>query len=147
VSAVRESIVIGAPVERVWNTVMDPARLGDWVTTHESVEADGEGPVGEGDRFRQRLRLAGRSFEVEWRVIEARAPRLARWHGEGPRGSSAEVAYRLEEVDDATRFDYENSFAGPGGWLGRLAGAALATAPARREARRSLANLKQLLER
>jgi carbon monoxide dehydrogenase subunit G len=145
-SAVSESVVIDAPVERVWSTVMDPARLGEWVTTHESVEADGDGPVAEGDRFRQRLRLAGRSFEVEWRVVEARAPRLARWHGDGPRGSSAEVSYRLEPVDDGTRFDYANSYAAPGGLLGRLAGAALATAPARREARRSLENLRALLE-
>ena len=144
--AVRETIVIAAPPERVWETVMDPTLLERWVTTHDSVEDATPGPVGAGDSFKQRLRLAGKSFEVEWTVVEAEAPRLARWEGDGPGGSSAKVVYRLEPEDGGTRFEYENEFALPGGVVGKVAGGLLSAAPGSREARRSLERLKALLE-
>jgi len=35
---VSESIEIAAPIETVWDVVMDPERLGEWVTIHRSVE-------------------------------------------------------------------------------------------------------------
>jgi carbon monoxide dehydrogenase subunit G len=139
-------VVLGAEPERVWDTVMDPAQLERWVTTHESFEGAGPGPLSEGDEFTQRLRLAGKSFEVRWQVVEADRPRLAVWEGSGPGGSRANVAYRLETAGDGTRFDYENEFALPGGLLGKAAGGLLAAAPGGREARRSLERLRTLLE-
>lgn len=144
--SVRESIVIAAPPERVWETVMDPTLLERWVTTHDSVAQASPGPVAEGDSFTQKLRLAGKSFEVDWTVVEADEPRLARWQGDGPAGSTANVVYRLEPEDGGTRFDYENEFALPGGALGKMAGGLLSAAPGRREARRSLDRLRTLLE-
>lgn len=144
--SVRESIVIAAPPQRVWETVMDPTRLERWVTTHDSVEQATPGPVSGGDSFKQKLRLAGKSFEVEWKVVEADAPHLARWEGDGPAGSTANVVYRLEPEDGGTRFEYENEFALPGGMLGKVAGGVLSAAPGRREARRSLDRLRALLE-
>jgi carbon monoxide dehydrogenase subunit G len=143
---VSETIVLSAPPERVWKTVMDPTRLSAWVTTHDSVEGVEPGAVGEGASFRQRLRLAGKSFRVDWRVVEADAPRLARWHGDGPAGSTARVSYRLEPEARGTRFTYENDFALPGGGLGKLAGGLLAAAPGRSEARRSLERLRAILD-
>jgi hypothetical protein len=125
---------------------MDPTLLERWVTTHDSVAGTTPGPVGAGDSFKQKLRLAGKAFEVEWKVIEAEAPSLARWEGDGPAGSSAQVVYRLEPVDGGTRFDYENEFALPGGAIGKVAGGLLSAAPGRREARRSLDRLRALLE-
>lgn len=145
--AVRESILLEAPAERVWDLIMDPSRLEEWVSTHDSVAGTEPGPVGQGASFAQKLRLAGKSFEVEWTVVEAEAPRLARWEGDGPAGSSATVVYRLAEQDGKTRFDYENEFSLPGGLVGRAAGGMLAAAPGGREARRSLRRLKGLLER
>ncbi len=144
--SVRESIVVAAPPERVWETVMDPTLLERWVTTHDSVAQAKPGPVAEGDTFTQKLRLAGKSFEVDWKVVEADEPRLARWQGDGPAGSTANVVYRLQPEDGGTRFDYENEFALPGGALGKVAGSLLSAAPGRREARRSLDRLRVLLE-
>ena len=125
---------------------MDPSQLERWVTTHDSVSGAGSGPVAEGDSFTQKLRLAGKAFEVEWRVVEADRPRLARWEGEGPAGSTARVSYRLEPEDGGTRFEYRNEFALPGGALGKVAGGLLSAAPGKREARRSLERLRALLE-
>jgi uncharacterized protein YndB with AHSA1/START domain len=36
-STVHAQIEIDAPVQRVWDTVMDPHHLKDWVTIHKSV--------------------------------------------------------------------------------------------------------------
>ena len=144
---VTETIFVAAAPERVWETVMDPSLLESWVTTHDSVEGAAAGPVGEGDSFTQKLRLAGKSFEVDWRVVEADRPRLARWQGEGPAGSRATGSYRLEPEDGGTRFEYENEFALPGGVLGKVAGGLLTAAPGKREARRSLERLRALLEK
>jgi uncharacterized protein YndB with AHSA1/START domain len=142
---VRETVLLAAPPERVWETVMDPAQLERWVTTHDSIAGAAAGPVGEGDRFTQRMRLAGKSFEVEWEVVETDPPRRARWVGAGPGGSRARVSYRLEPEEGGTRFDYENAFELPGGALGKVAGGLLSGAPGKREARRSLERLRELL--
>ena len=144
--SVRESVSIDAPVERVWEKVMDARCLGEWVTTHDSVEGAVSGAAEEGMSFTQKLKLAGKGFKVRWLIVEAEPPRLARWAGEGPGGSAARVVYRLREDGSGTCFDYENEYELPGGLLGKAAGAVLSTAPAQREARRSLENLKRLLE-
>jgi uncharacterized protein YndB with AHSA1/START domain len=144
--SVDETVFLAVEPERVWETVMDPSQLERWVTAHDSVSGAGPGPVAEGDSFTQKLRLAGKGFEVEWRVVEADAPRLARWEGDGPAGSTARVSYRLEPEDGGTRFEYRNEFALPGGALGKVAGGLLSAAPGKREARRSLERLRALLE-
>jgi uncharacterized protein YndB with AHSA1/START domain len=144
--SVRETIVLAAEPRRVWDTVMDPAQLESWVTTHESYEGAPAGALSVGDEFTQKLRLAGKSFKVHWRVVEAKAPTLARWEGDGPAGSRANVVYRLNADDGGTRFEYENEFALPGGVLGKAAGGLLSAAPGGREARRSLERLRTLLQ-
>lgn len=144
--SVRETIVIAAEPRRVWDTVMDPTQLELWVSLHDSVAGAAPGVVGEGDSFTQKLRLAGKSFKVRWQVVEAEAPRLARWTGDGPAGSTATVTYELTAQDGGTCFDYCNDFALPGGALGKAAGGILSAAPGSREAKRSLEQLKALLE-
>ena len=144
--SVRETVILAAEPERVWDTVMDPSLLARWVTTHDSYEGAPAGPLAEGAEFTQKLRLAGKSFKVRWRVVEARRPELARWEGEGPAGSTASVVYRLTAEDGGTRFDYENQFALPGGAFGKVAGGLLSAAPGAREARKTLEKLRTLLE-
>jgi uncharacterized protein YndB with AHSA1/START domain len=144
--SVRETVVLAAEPQEVWDTIMDPAQLERWVTTHDSYEGAAPGALSEGDEFTQKLRLAGKSFKVDWRVVEADAPHLARWEGEGPAGSTAKVVYKLTGEDGGTRFDYENEFALPGGALGKVAGGLLSAAPGSREARKTLEKLRSLLE-
>jgi uncharacterized protein YndB with AHSA1/START domain len=144
--SVRESVVLAADPQKVWDTVMDPSQLERWVTTHDSYEGAAAGALTEGDTFTQKLRLAGKSFKVDWTVVEADPPTLARWKGDGPAGSTASVTYRLTAEDGGTRFDYENEFALPGGVLGKAAGGLLSAAPGSREARKSLERLRSLVE-
>jgi uncharacterized protein YndB with AHSA1/START domain len=146
-SEVTTEIDIAATRERVWDLVMDPHRLEEWVTTHSSLGEGAPESLSEGDSFEQELKLSGAKFTVRWTVEECDAPRSVRWAGEGPGGSRASVRYTLEPLDDGeTRFGYHNDFELPGGALGRLAGRAVGDRVTRRESERSLENLKRLLE-
>jgi uncharacterized protein YndB with AHSA1/START domain len=143
---VRQSIVIDAPIEAVWDLVMDPERLGEWVTIHRAVSDVPEGALGTGSRFRQRMRLKGVPLKVHWEVVECRRPHRARWHGEAGAGATAEIVYDLSEVNGGTRFDYENRFELPAGKVGKLAASAFNAVSGDREAQRTLARLQALLE-
>jgi uncharacterized protein YndB with AHSA1/START domain len=143
---VRASVQIGAPPEKVFDAAVDPCRLGEWVTTHRSLVDEPELPLEEGTEFRQKLRVAGLSFKVLWRITRMERPDLIEWEGRGPGGSRARVCYSLEPSDEGTRFDYVNVFELPGGKLAAKAAGMIGEGKGREEAERSLANLKQLLE-
>jgi uncharacterized protein YndB with AHSA1/START domain len=144
---VRAEVELAAPPERVWTIVMDPYRLERWVTTHSDLGDGAPRQLEAGSSFDQELKLGGRRFKVAWTVTDCDRPRSVSWSGEGPAGSRAHVRYTLEALDgERTRFGYENEFELPGGPLGRLAGRAVGDRVARREAERSLASLKALVE-
>ena len=144
--AVQTSVDIDASPQKVWNVVMDPRHLESWVTTHEKVSR-APARLSSGSSFEQTLRLVGKSFDVRWTVIEAKEPHFAEWRGDGPYGSRARVRYELASLDGKrTHFGYENEFELPSGLLGRAAARVVGSARVRREAKRSLANLKQLLQ-
>jgi uncharacterized protein YndB with AHSA1/START domain len=146
-SRVTASIEIAAPPERVWEVVMDPARLGEWVTIHRDTEEVSDRPLRDGSTLRQKLSLRGVSFHVRWTVAEAHEPQLAVWDGRGPARSKAHTLYRLSpDGDGGTRFDYENEFKPPLGPLGAAASRALVRGLPQREANDTLRRLKALIE-
>lgn len=142
---VEDTIRIEASPEKVWEVIMDPDRLGDWVTAHRDSEDAPGGVLTKGDSFKQKLQVVGPSFKVRWKVVEADAPSLAVWEGKGPGGTKADVRYELSEEDGGTSFAYSNSFELPGGPLAGI-GSKIAGAPAAKHSRESLENLKKLLE-
>ena len=147
-SRVQAKIQINAPIERVWETIMDPDRLGDWVTIHRSVRSVSQRPLTTGATMGQTLRMHGVSFHVDWTLSDVSPPHRADWQGRGPAGSRAAICYRLDGGDGTpTVFEYTNEFTAPGGRLGNVASRVLVGAASEREARNSLARLKALLER
>jgi hypothetical protein len=153
-SLVRASIEIAAAPERVWDLVMDPCRLGEWVTIHSKLVDADSGPPRPGFRMRQRLQLHGVPLDVRWTLVDCQSGRGAVWEGRGPARSRARTEYVLTPLpDDAghdakhTRFDYRNEFHPPLGYLGALAARALERGMPRREATLTLQRLRDLLER
>ena len=146
-SQVHVSTEIAAPIEQVWDVVMDPDRLGDWVTIHRSLHSVSERPLHEGATMDQSLRMHGVSFRVKWHLVHLRAPCQADWEGRGPANSRARISYRLSGGDGApTVFQYTNEFTAPGGRLGNVASRVIVGSASEREAQHSLARLKKLLE-
>lgn len=146
-SIVHAQIEIDAPPSVVWDTIMDPTRLGEWVTIHRSVKVKSEDPSAEGAKMDQVLHMVGVSFKVHWTLEHVRAPRQAEWHGRGPALSRAVIRYRLTgEPEGPTTFDYTNEFHAPGGPFGNVASKVVVGHISEREAHESLARLKALLE-
>lgn len=147
-SRVHVTTQIKAPVDRVWETVMDPSCLKDWVTIHRSVGGVSSRPLRKGSTMDQVLHLRGVSFHVHWTLVDVNQPAHAEWEGEGPAHSRARIRYELTaDGDGATRFEYINEFTPPGGRLGTVASRVIVGAASEREAQKSLRRLKALLEK
>jgi uncharacterized protein YndB with AHSA1/START domain len=140
-SEVITSITIDAPPEKVWDVIMDPQRLGEWVTIHRRLNSASDGEMD------QTLCLRGVNFHVHWELAACDEPTHAVWKGRGPARSHAETEDRLTAVDGGTRFAYRNEFKAPLGPLGAVASRALVGGLPEREARATLKNLKDLVER
>lgn len=146
-SLVHVSIQINAPPEVVFDTIMDPQQLGDWVTIHRSVSNVSAQANNRGARMDQVLCMRGVNFKVHWTLSEVRRPQEAEWEGRGPALSKARIHYRLSgDSDGPTKFDYTNEFHAPGGPLGAMASRIFVGQASEREAQSSLDRLKSLIE-
>jgi uncharacterized membrane protein len=146
-STVHTKITIDAPARRVWEVVMDPDRLKDWVTIHRSVKKVSDRPLKKGATMEQTLHMRGVSFRVHWEVIDVREPHLVEWEGQGPARSRARIRYELSgDENGPTEFEYTNEFQAPGGRLGSVASRVVVGAASEREAQNSLKRLKTLIE-
>ena len=148
-SEVRAKIDIDAPPDAVYDVMLDPQRLHEWVTIHRKVNRVDAGEPREGFQMDQTLCLRHANFKVHWTLTEAKRPHRATWEGRGPGGSYARTSYRLQAGanGDSTQFEYENEFKAPGGVLGAAASRVIMGGVPEREATRSLSQLKALLER
>jgi uncharacterized protein YndB with AHSA1/START domain len=147
-STVQAKIDIEAPIERVWETIMDPRRLGDWVTIHKSVSNVSASPLRKGATMDQAMHVRGLTFRVHWNLVSVSPPNQAEWEGGGPAHSTALIRYELSSDENgSTTFQYTNEFRPPGGRLGSIASRMIVGATSQREANNSLSRLKTLLER
>jgi uncharacterized protein YndB with AHSA1/START domain len=147
-STVHAQIEIDAPVQRVWDTVMDPSHFKDWVTIHRSVKNVSAQPFRKGSTMDQILHMRGVSFHVHWTLTDVSSPHCAEWQGQGPAHSVARIRYELSgDGEGPTRFAYTNEFVPPGGRLGNVASHFIVGGTSEREANNSLARLKAFVER
>ena len=146
-SIVTASIEIVAPPAEVWDAIMNPAKLGDWVTIHRKLLYSDKGRPRVGYRMDQQIHLRGVSLDVHWRLVECVPGKSAAWEGRGPARSRARTEYRLRPApNDATHFDYRNEFRAPFGPLGALASRALVGGMPEREAINTLERLRNMFE-
>jgi carbon monoxide dehydrogenase subunit G len=142
---VERTVDIAASPEQVYDVVMDPGRLEDWVTIHHHLEDAPNGPLRKGSKMTQCLKLAGRKFNVRWTVVENEPCIRVVWEGRGPVASHARVVYEFQGNGDGTTFSYLNEYDLPGGALGRIAGRAVSRMT-QKELEETLQRLKQLVE-
>ena len=142
---IERSTHINAPPRDVYDVVMDPRRLRDWVTIHDHLEGSPRVPLQKGSELTQTLKLAGRRFKVHWHVVENEPCEHVVWEGRGPIASHARVEYRFDSNEGGTEFSYVNEYDLPGGALGRVAGKAVSRVT-QKELDGSLQRLKQLVE-
>jgi uncharacterized protein YndB with AHSA1/START domain len=145
-SVVVASIHIQAPASRVWDLVMDPARLGDWVSIHRKLIRADDGRVQAGYRMDQQIHIRGVSVDVHWTLVKCEPAQLAVWEGRGPARSRARTEYVLREDGDGTQFDYRNEFHAPLGPIGAVVSRALVGGIPEREATRTLQKLADLMQ-
>ena len=86
-SQVTAKIDIAAPPEAVYDVMLDPARLHEWVTIHRKINRTDSGEPREGYAMDQTLCLRHANFKVHWTLTEAVRPDRATW--EGRRGRTA----------------------------------------------------------
>jgi hypothetical protein len=145
-SLVTASTYIAATPLQVWTMVMDPDRLGDWVTIHRRLVHADDGPPRVGYEMDQALHLRGVNLEVHWKLIDCRPSEKAVWEGRGPARSHARTEYILTAEGDGTRFDYRNEFRPPLGPIGAIVSRALVGGMPEREAKRTLDRLRENLD-
>ena len=68
-STVTASIHIAAPPEQVWQLVIDPRRLGEWVTIHRKLISSDPGIPRAGYEMHQQLQLRGVRIDVRWQLV------------------------------------------------------------------------------
>lgn len=141
---VERQIDISAPADDIYQVVMDPHRLEDWVSIHERLD-DAPKSLRKGSTLTQSLKLAGRTFKVDWTVVQNDRPSYVVWEGKGPLGSKAKAVYEFSEADGVTHFTYMNEYNLPGGPLGKMAGPAVRKVTGK-ELDTSLENLRKMVE-
>lgn len=142
---VERSVRVAAPPKRLYDVIMDPARLEEWVTIHHHLESAPPPPLKKGSKLTQCLRLGGKKFNVHWTVVENEPCERVTWEGRGPVASRARVEYGFEPNGDGTDFFYLNEYELPGGPLGRFAGKAVSRVT-QKELDGSLKRLRSLVE-
>ncbi|MFQ3662885.1 MAG: SRPBCC family protein [Chloroflexaceae bacterium] len=143
---VRKSILIHAPVEKVFAFAGDPKNWAAyWVGLGEPEEQTGEGEVG--TVVKHSYLMAGVRFPVTSRVLEnATGPEGARWRGaiEGPLSGEQTWTYARREGDTEVTADIQYTV--PGSVLGRIADRLIIERMQERSIAQTLENLKLLCE-
>jgi uncharacterized membrane protein len=143
---IQRAIDVEAGRDRVFALLTDLDRLPEWATIVVETRDVSELPLRPGCRFRQTLRVVGRELESEWRVTELEAERRISYEATAPGGGSMTMRQTVTPRDGGSRVQLEIDYELPGGLLGELVDRAFVEEQNEREADRSLANLKELLD-
>jgi carbon monoxide dehydrogenase subunit G len=138
---VNNTTELPAPPETVWGKLADPSTYKEWLTTHSGLVEGGDGPLGPGDTFKEKVKIMGMPGEVKWTVTECEQPRRLVLNGQGPMGTKMRTQYELSGEGESTTVDYEAEFGGAA--LGPMAGAL--EKASKQSADESLEKLRQLL--
>lgn len=142
------TIVIEAPIERVFQVMADPLRTPEWLVGVRAVSVLTPGPIRVGSETRSRVDALGREWDARGRCVELTPPtRIVIETTMGP-GLKSRSDSRLEPAGESrTTLSAELAFQRPGGPVGVLFNAFGAAERIERDFSSSLHALKQLIER
>jgi hypothetical protein len=137
--------LISRSIEDVWAYLADPRNELEWQSSARERDVSSGDEIEKGTRFRVVEGFLGRKQEFEFEVVEFEHNRAFTARSiSGPFAS--EYGYRLESADEGTSVTYwAEAEAGLGGAFGKLLDPLVARM-FQRDARSSLANLKDLHE-
>jgi uncharacterized protein YndB with AHSA1/START domain len=146
VARIEASIAIAAPVERVWEVLVDWDRQAEWMEDVRALRVLTDHREGLGVRLRIRTDIAfGMVLTDELKTTEWKEHELLGVYHHGPLYRAA-GAFELHPIEDGTRLVWWDELTVPLGVLGDTAVAVMMAPLARRTFRRSLRNLKRLCE-
>ena len=143
---IERSVEISRPPEVVFDTLADLDRLTDWATIVVETRDISHTPVQDGATFRQTIRIAGRTLETEWRVVELERPRHVAYEATSADGGRMTMRQTVAPAGGGSRVELQIDYDLPGGVLGDLADLVYVERRNTRDAEHSLQNLKDLLE-
>jgi hypothetical protein len=143
---VSDGIFIRRRPEAVYDLAWRPERATEWIagmvaTANPSI---GDTITGVGTCFDWTYRMAGLTYRGSNRIAAGERPGYLREESSGDLNSTWE--WRFEPAEPGTNVHLTISYIPPLGWLGRLLDPPLLRALNARALRRTLGNLKQLLE-
>jgi uncharacterized protein YndB with AHSA1/START domain len=145
---IRDSILVDAPIERVWSALATPANLPKWNPNAVSVSG-GESPVREGSQFWIRYRLGARETachaEVTVLVPQARLE-FVLTSDRMPQGASITEKYALAAAAGGVRVTQEVHRGKSGAPWWAIALISVLQRVGRPTGRRFLEQFKQLIE-
>jgi uncharacterized protein YndB with AHSA1/START domain len=104
---------VGAPIDKVFAVLTDPARMPEWLPMCESVEANG--PIRRGSRLKVRFADHRRT---EFEIVDYQAPSTFGWVEHGGR-EGAKTFFRLDFAGSATALTVKDVWRPPSiiAWL------------------------------
>jgi uncharacterized protein YndB with AHSA1/START domain len=100
----QHSVEIEAAPEVVWDWLVEPDRLVQWVGGLRRFEPLGDGVPGPGMRSQQHLHLGGRDWVLASEIVRWDPPNELEAHSE-QKGFRIGQAYRLERIDGRTQLE------------------------------------------
>ena len=144
---VERAIEIDSAPEDVFAVLTDLDRLPEWATIVVATRDVSRLPLAAGCTFRQTVRVLGQEIESEWHVLALEAPRLVSYEAQAPGGGRMAMTQRVLPSGRGSRVELEVDYELPGGIVGEIVDKVYMERHNEQEAERSLANLKEILER
>jgi uncharacterized membrane protein len=143
------SIVIHAPVDKVFSRVAQHDRCRDWLDFVSSASYSSEQRTGVGTSAHHRGQIMGRKMEWEGRVTEWIENDRIVWQATSgqPKRMQMEAVNWVKNEGGDTRYGLEVEYQPPYSILGKIIDAIMLRRAIRRSVKNSLENLKAVTER
>lgn len=143
-ATISETVIINAPIERVFDVVTDPRRTGDWNPNIVDISRPSPLPAQVGTSWVQTVLMMGRQQRMNCRVTELDRPVSGRLDISGDQ--HATITTVCEPVPGGTRVTQTIEFRPPGGLFGSIA-AGVAAPLLLKEMRQSMERQRIAIER